>query len=190
MVAIISLQLLQTPIHLASSMLAAVRIFIRDFDRGDSWRALALVTSSCDDIDVANGNGNHVVISIDDKVFISTNTLADTVGPPSGVTFTDITRNLPGRFVTRVRFDPNDPNTIYAVLAGFNLPSNDPSKSGHVFRPQFGASRLDRYLSKHQCPMPVYLHSMAILFLVHYFMWGLNLRCSDLYQRRIFLVCL
>jgi hypothetical protein len=48
--------------------------------------------------------------------------------------FTDITRNLPGRFVTRVRFDPNDPNTIYAVLGGFYRPTDPPEKKGHVFR--------------------------------------------------------
>ncbi len=44
-------------------------------------------------------------------------------------TLSDITRDLPGRFVARVAFDPNDPATVYAVLGGF---SGFPG--GHVFR--------------------------------------------------------
>jgi hypothetical protein len=48
---------------------------------------------------------------------------------PGGFTLNDITRNLPGRFVARVAFDPNDPATIYAVLGGL---SGFPG--GHVFR--------------------------------------------------------
>jgi hypothetical protein len=38
----------------------------------------------------------------------------------------DITRNLPGKLVSRAAFDPNDPSIIYAVVAEFG--------SGHVFR--------------------------------------------------------
>ena len=107
----------------------------QSFDFGSTWRPISEITGSCDDIDVARENGNYVVMCVDDKVFISTNALAQT-----GVTFTNIKRNLPGRFVTRVRFDPNDPNTIYAVLAGFNPPS-DPTRQGHVFRTSISATR-------------------------------------------------
>ena len=107
----------------------------QSFDFGSTWRIISEITGSCDDIDVARENGNYVVMCVDDKVFISTNALAQT-----GVTFTNIKRNLPGRFVTRVRFDPNDPNTIYAVLAGFN-PLSDPTRKGHVFRPSISATR-------------------------------------------------
>ena len=49
---------------------------------------------------------------------------------------TDITRNLPGRTVGAVAFDPNDPATIYAVLGGF---SGFPG--GHVFRTSLTATR-------------------------------------------------
>ena len=49
----------------------------------------------------------------------STNALAAT-SARHGVTFTDITRNLPGRNVLRAAFDPNDPTVIYAVLGGFD----------------------------------------------------------------------
>src|SRR5262249_26138254 len=52
-----------------------------------------------------------------------------------GFTFSDITRNLPGRNVTRVAFDPTDPTTIYAVLSGF---SGFPGR--HVFRTTLAAS--------------------------------------------------
>jgi hypothetical protein len=106
----------------------------QSFDGGNSgtWRIITPITGSCDSIDVARGNSNHVVIAIDAKVFVSTNALEQA----SPVIFTDITRNLPNRFVTRVAFDPVDPSTIYAVLAGFNSPGN----IGHVFRTNLGAS--------------------------------------------------
>ena len=77
-------------------------------------------------MDVAKGNSNFVVISVDNKVFLSTNALQQDAGVPfGGVIFTEITRDLPSRFVNRLAFDRNDPSTIYAVLAGFGI--------GHVF---------------------------------------------------------
>ena len=78
---------------------------------------------------MAPTNGNNVVIAAGSPVFVSTNALAATVGPPTGVTFTDITRNLPGRNVARAAFDPVDPNVIYAVLTGF-----DAGTGQNVFR--------------------------------------------------------
>src|SRR5713226_2618176 len=65
------------------------------------------------------------------QVFVSINALAATVGPPSGVTFQNLA-GLPGRTVTQVAFDPNDPNVIYATLSGVG--------GGHVFRTSIGAS--------------------------------------------------
>ena len=59
-------------------------------------------------------------------------------------TFTDITRNLPGRNVLRAAFDPNDPTVIYAVLGGFDGGADQP---GHVFRTTIGAAQLDRHLA-------------------------------------------
>ncbi len=105
-----------------------------EYGNDSTWRIITPISGSCDDINVAKGNGNHVVVCIDGKVFLTTNALADSVGPPSGVMFTDITRNLPGRYVTRVKFDPDDPNTIYAVLGGFYRRTDPPEKKGHVFR--------------------------------------------------------
>lgn len=103
-------------------------------DGGSTWRILSPFNST-GNIDVARANGNNVVIAVGGKVFVSTNALAATVGPPTGVTFTDITRNLPGRFVARALFDPADPGTIFAVLGGF---SGFPG--GHVFRTTITAS--------------------------------------------------
>ena len=77
-------------------------------------------------MDVAPGDSNHVVAASGNQVFVSTNALASTVGLPSGVVFQNITGDLPGRFVTRVAFDPNDANVVYATLVGFG--------GGHVFR--------------------------------------------------------
>ena len=61
-------------------------------------------------------------------MLVSTNALG-------AFTLKDITRNLPGNFVARVEFDPNDPATIYAVLGGF---SGFPG--GHVFRTTLSAT--------------------------------------------------
>jgi len=64
------------------------------------------------------------------QVLVSANALV-----AGGLTLTDITRNLPGQTVGGVAFDPNDPATIYAVLAGF---SGFPG--GHVFRTSLTAA--------------------------------------------------
>jgi photosystem II stability/assembly factor-like uncharacterized protein len=108
----------------------------QSFDSGEHWRIISR-SGLANDMDVSRINGNFVVFSSGGKVFLSTNALASTVGPPAGVTFTDITQNLlqTARNVLRVAFDPNDPSTIYAVLGGF---SGFPG--GHVFRTNIGAS--------------------------------------------------
>jgi photosystem II stability/assembly factor-like uncharacterized protein len=105
-------------------------------DGGASWRILSPFAGT-GDVDVAPTNGNNVVIGVGSRVFVSTNALAATVGPPTGVTFTDITRNLPPRNVARVAFDPNDPTIIYVVLGGLN---GGPGNIGHVFRTSIGAA--------------------------------------------------
>jgi hypothetical protein len=105
-------------------------------DGGGTWRILSPFAGT-GDVDVARTNGNCVVIGVGNRVFVSTNALAATVGPPAGVTFTDITRNLPPRTVARVAFDPNDPTMIYVVLGGLN---GGPGNIGHVFRTSVGAT--------------------------------------------------
>jgi photosystem II stability/assembly factor-like uncharacterized protein len=105
-------------------------------DAGASWRILSPFVGT-GTIDVARANSNNVVIAVSNQVFVSTNALAPTVGLPTGVTFTNITRNLPSRTVTRVMFDPVDPGTVYAVLGGFN---GGPGQTGHVFRTTITAS--------------------------------------------------
>lgn len=102
---------------------------------GTNWRMLlgpSGAFGSTGNVDVARTNSNNVVIAVNRRVFVSTNSLAATVGPPSGVSFTDITRNLPSRNVIRAVFDPNDPTVIYGVLGGFN--GSSPGQTGHVFR--------------------------------------------------------
>jgi hypothetical protein len=105
-------------------------------DGGTTWRILSPFNGT-GNIDVAPTNGNNVVIAVGNRVFVSSNALAATVGAPSGVTFADITRNLPPRNVARAIFDPNDPTVIYAVLGGFNGGSGN---IGHVFRTTIGAT--------------------------------------------------
>jgi hypothetical protein len=100
---------------------------------GGSWRIIGSFTGA-GAVDVAPANGNNVVIAVGAQVFVSTNALATT-----GVSFTNITRNLPGRSVTRARFDPADPTVIYAVLGGFSFAGSG-AASGHVFRTTVGGS--------------------------------------------------
>ena len=99
--------------------------------KGGTWRKLAGFAGT-GDIDVAAVNGNNVVIGVGGQVFVTTNALAATV------TFTNITRNLPGRNVARALFDPIDPTVIYAVLGGLN--GIGPGQSGHVFRTTIGGT--------------------------------------------------
>ncbi len=103
---------------------------------GGTWRIISPFART-GYMEVAKTNGSNVVIAVGNQVFVSTNALAATVGPPTGVTFTNITRNLPSRNIARALFDPNDPTVIYAVLGGFN--GSGPGQTGHVFRTTIGA---------------------------------------------------
>ncbi len=94
---------------------------------GTSWRKVS-IPGTANEVDVATTNKNNVVVAVGGQVLASTNALG-------AFTLTDITRNLPGQFVARVAFDPNDPGTIYAVLGGF---SGFPG--GHVFRTTLAAT--------------------------------------------------
>ncbi|MGH9343044.1 MAG: choice-of-anchor D domain-containing protein, partial [Terriglobia bacterium] len=106
-------------------------------DAGITWRILSPFNGT-GNVDVAPANGNNVVIAVGNQVFVSTNALLPSVGPPTGVTFTNITRNLPSRNVARAIFDPIDPTIIYAVVGGFNGPGA--GQSGHVFRTTVSAT--------------------------------------------------
>jgi photosystem II stability/assembly factor-like uncharacterized protein len=108
-------------------------------DGGSTWRTLLAIPSFfiTANVSVAPTNGNNVVVANGTRVFVSTNALAPTVGGPTGVAFTDVTRNLPGRNVLRVAFDPNDSAVLYAVLGGFA----GAGAPGHVFRTTLGGTR-------------------------------------------------
>jgi photosystem II stability/assembly factor-like uncharacterized protein len=100
---------------------------------GTNWRNLGAFPGNPT---VAPSNGNNVAVANGNQVFVSTNALAATVGAPNGVTFTNITRNLPNRNVQRLAFDPIDPTVIYAVLGGFN----GAGQPGHLFRTTVGGT--------------------------------------------------
>jgi photosystem II stability/assembly factor-like uncharacterized protein len=89
---------------------------------GATWPKKVPIPGTASEVDVAATNNNNVVVSSGGRVLLSTNALG-------AFTLTNITRNLPGRFVARVAFDPIDPGTIYAVLGGFGG-----FAGGHVFR--------------------------------------------------------
>lgn len=105
-------------------------------DGGGSWRQITSLTfnSSAGPTAVAPANPNNVAVVANrgNSVFVSTNALASTVGPPNGVVFTDITRNLPGGGITQLAFDPNDPTVLYATLSGFG--------GSHILRTTIGGS--------------------------------------------------
>ena len=100
----------------------------RSTNGGSTWPNKAPIPGTANDVDVAPANSNNLVVAVGGKVLVSTDALG-------GFTLKDITRNLPGRFVARVAFDPNDPATIYAVLGGFSG-----SPGGHVFRTTLAAT--------------------------------------------------
>jgi len=99
-------------------------------DGGSTWPNKAPIPGPANEVNVAPGNSNNVVVAVGGRVLVSTDALVS-----GGFNLNDITRNLPGRFVARVAFDPNDPATIYAVLGGF---SGFPR--GHVFRTSLSAT--------------------------------------------------
>jgi photosystem II stability/assembly factor-like uncharacterized protein len=97
-------------------------------DSGTTWPKKAPIPGAASEVDVAPTDDNNVVVAVGGRVLLSTNALG-------AYALTDITRNLPGRFVARVAFDPNDPATLYAVLGGL---SGFPG--GHVFRTTLAAT--------------------------------------------------
>lgn len=99
-------------------------------DGGSTWPNKAAIPGAASEVDISPTNSNNVVVAVGGRVFVSTDALV-----AGGFTLTDITRNLPGRFVGGVGFDPNDPAAIYAVLGGF---SGFPG--GHVFRTSLTAT--------------------------------------------------
>ena len=99
-------------------------------DGGSTWPNKAPLPGIASEVDVAPTNSNHVVVTVGGRVLVSTDALV-----AGGFTLKDITRNLPGRFIGGVAFDPNDPATLYAVLGGF---SGFPG--GHVFRTSLTAA--------------------------------------------------
>ena len=98
---------------------------------GSSFRQISAGFGRPTTLDIAGANPNNVVVGFNGQVWVSTNAKA-----PSGVTFTNITRNLPNRAVTRILFDPNDPTVIYATLTGFGT-ANNPR---NVFRTTIGGT--------------------------------------------------
>ena len=99
-------------------------------DGGSTWPNSVALPGTASEADVAPTNGNNVVVAVGGRVLVSTDALV-----AGGFTLTDITRNLPGRTVGGIAFDPNDPATIYAVLGGFSG-----APRGHVFRTSLTAA--------------------------------------------------
>jgi len=102
---------------------------------GSSWRQITSFTAITGAGPTAVSIGNPNIVAVVEggvNVYLSTNALASTVGPPSGVVFTNITRNLPAAGVSQLAFDPNDPSTLYATLSGYG--------ATHVMKTTIGGS--------------------------------------------------
>lgn len=102
----------------------------QSLDGGVTWPNSVAIAGTASEADVAPTDSNNVVITVGGRVLVSTDALA-----AGGPTFTDITRNLPGRFVGGIAFDPQDPATIYAAVGGFSG-----FAGGHVFRTSLTAT--------------------------------------------------
>jgi photosystem II stability/assembly factor-like uncharacterized protein len=82
------------------------------------FTAYATITT----IDVSPADTMRILVGTDDaRVWITTDL---------GATWTNISAGLPNRWVTRVRFDPHDPDIAYATFSGYRLDS----RLAHVFR--------------------------------------------------------
>jgi len=91
----------------------------RSTNQGDNWSVISGdLTKGGDNsfhtittIDISKLDPNILITgSADGKVYITTN---------DGANWTDITSGLPDRWITRVKTDPFDVNTIYATVSGF-----------------------------------------------------------------------
>ena len=90
-------------------------------NKGDSWSAISGDLTQGGEgsyhtlttIDVSKLDPNIIITgSADGRVNITTN---------DGASWTDITSGLPNRWITRVKADPFDVNTIYATVSGFRF---------------------------------------------------------------------
>ena len=76
----------------------------RSDDFGTNWVALSNpFNNNVTHAAIANNNSNIIVLSSNDELKISYN---------GGLTFTSISSNLPGQFITDIAFDPNNDNNI------------------------------------------------------------------------------
>ena len=88
----------------------------RSDDFGTSWVALSNpfnnnVTNGA----IANNNSNIIALSSNDDLKISYN---------GGLTFTSISSNLPGQFITDIAFDPNNDNNILVTYGTYFSDNN------------------------------------------------------------------
>jgi photosystem II stability/assembly factor-like uncharacterized protein len=94
----------------------------RTTNKGENWLSISnrLTRASrqaISAIGIAKGAPVIYTGSSDGAVFTSKD---------DGVTFQDVTENLPQRYISDVAPDPKDPNTVYVSLSGF--------RTGHVFK--------------------------------------------------------
>jgi len=99
-------------------------------NKGDSWTPISSDLTkggsggfhTITTIDISKLNPNILITgSADGKVYITEN---------DGTSWTDITSGLPDRWITRVKTDPFDVNTIYVTVSGFRWDEH----YSHIFK--------------------------------------------------------
>ena len=106
------------------------------------FTAYATITT----IDASKPDSNRIIVGTDDaNVWVTSN---------RGSSWTNVNAGLPNRWVTRVRFDPVDPNVAYVTCSGFRFDVPLP----HVFRTtNLGASWQDISGNLPEAPVTVIL---------------------------------
>ena len=89
-----------------------------DLTMGDAGSTFHTLTT----IDISHHNPDYLLTGADDGMIY--------FSPDDGESWTDISGDLPDRWITSVAFDPFDENTMYATLSGFRWDEAVP----HVFK--------------------------------------------------------
>jgi len=114
----------------ANTLYAGTYRIHKSTNKGDNWTAISNDLTkggtggyhTITTIDISQLNPNIIITgSADGKVYITEN---------DGGTWTDITDGLPDRWITRVKTDPFDANTIYVTVSGFRWDEH----YSHIFK--------------------------------------------------------
>ncbi len=115
-------------------MYYAGNIVNRSTDRGKTWTAISPDLTSGPSADPQYPYGTVTTIaaaeSDPERLYVGTDDARVWTSPDLGATWERVDAGLPERWVTRVRVDPDDAETVYVTLSGFRAGD----AAAHVFR--------------------------------------------------------